>query len=170
MKNLTLRKPTAEDGAAVHRLIAACPPLDTNSAYCNLIQCTHFANTSVIAEVAGQPVGFISGHRVPDRPNTLFVWQVAVGEQGRGQGLAGRMLSHIVARPANEWIEQLETTVTEDNAASWALFEGFARRRGAGLSTQVLFDREAHFEGAHASEILARIGPLARADLRAVAH
>ena len=158
--SLQLRKPRQEDGMAVHRLIANCPPLDTNSAYCNLLQCSHFADTSVVAEMEGEVVGFISGYRVPEAPTTLFIWQVAVGEKARGHGLAGRMLAAICDREGNGDLNAMQTTVTPDNEASWALFEGFARRRGATLERTVMFDREAHFQGSHDSEMLATIGPL----------
>lgn len=168
--NLILRSPTDSDGMAVHKLIAESPPLDTNSAYCNLIQCAHFAQTSVLAETAGETVGFISGHRIPARSDTLFVWQVAVSAKGRGQGLAGRMLAAILDRPGNEDIRYLETTVTADNEASWALFESFARKRGADLERSVFFDRDQHFGGTHDTEVLARIGPLKEQILRAVAR
>lgn len=164
------RAPRDTDGMAVHRLIAACPPLDVNSAYCNLLQCAHFAPTSVIAELDGATVGFISGYRVPQRPRTLFIWQVAVGEEGRGQGLAGRMLAAILDRDGNDDIGYLETTITRDNAASWALFEGLARKRGAELRQEVMFDRELHFERSHDTEMLVRIGPLQQGELRAVAR
>lgn len=158
--SLQLRKPRKEDGMSVYRLIAACPPLDTNSAYCNLLQCSHFADTSVVAELDGEVVGFISGYRLPQAPQTLFVWQVAVGEKVRGRGLAGRMLGAICDREGNRDLQTLHTTITPDNAASWALFEGFAQRRGATLQREVMFDREAHFQGSHDSEELAVIGPL----------
>lgn len=159
---LELRTPIDTDGMAVHQLIAQCPPLDTNSAYCNLLQCAHFGATSVVAERGEELVGFISGYRIPSRPQTLFIWQVAVSASGRGQGLAGRMLAHILDRPENGDISHLETTVTEDNKASWALFEGLAKKRNATLERTVMFDHEQHFRGSHATEMLAQIGPLAR--------
>jgi L-2,4-diaminobutyric acid acetyltransferase len=62
----------------------------------------------------------------------------------------------------------METTITEDNAASWKLFESFAGRRCATLERAVWFDRNRHFKGSHDSEIRARIGPLSRPVLRAV--
>lgn len=155
-----LRQPTSEDGAAVHQLIAACPPLDTNSLYCNLLQASHFAATSVAAELDGALVGFISGYIIPDRPNTLFIWQVAVAGQGRGQGLAGRMLREILARPACAQVAYLETTITPDNAASWSLFRSLARKLEANCADSVMFDRERHFGGQHDSEMLLRIGPI----------
>ncbi|HEY8570284.1 diaminobutyrate acetyltransferase [Microbulbifer sp.] len=158
---ILLRRPLSEDGAAVHRLIGNCPPLDTNSLYCNLLQASHFSATSVAAELDGELVGFISGYLVPERPDTLFIWQVAVAEQGRGLGLAGRMLREILARPACTQVRHLETTITPDNAASWALFRSLARRLDAKCADSVMFDRERHFNGQHDSEILLRIGPFA---------
>ena len=89
--DLRFRAPKSTDGAQVHQLIENCPPLDTNSMYCNLVQCTHFADTSVAVTLDDEMVGFISGHLIPERPDTLFIWQVAVSKKARGQGLAGRM-------------------------------------------------------------------------------
>lgn len=155
---LSLRAPTREDGAAVHRLIEACPPLDTNSMYCNLLQCDHFADTCVLAERYGEPVGWISAYRPPAEPHTLFVWQVAVAEAARGLGLGRRMLTHLLARPAAEGVSHLKTTITADNPASWGLFRRFAEGLGAPLGHAPHFRREAHFGGAHATEHMVTIG------------
>ncbi len=143
----------------VFRLIGNCPPLDTNSSYCNLLQCSHFSNTSVAAERDGELVGFISGYAIPERPDTLFVWQVAVSEQVRGVGLASRMLTHILARPKCEQFCYLETTITEDNQASWALFKRFAKTQKADFQPATWMDKDVHFAGQHDSEVLVRIGP-----------
>ena len=145
---------------SVFRLVAACPPLDTNSSYCNLLQCSHFANTSIVAERNGEMVGFISGYRLPDRPDTLFVWQVAVAEQARGMGLASRMLVALMARSDLQEVSYLETTITEDNAASWALFQAVAKQWGAEFNASSWMDKEQHFDGAHDSEALIRIGAI----------
>jgi L-2,4-diaminobutyric acid acetyltransferase len=83
-----LRRPDATDGIRVSDLVASCPPLDRNSLYCNLLQCTDFSDTCVLAERNGEAIGWISGYRPPNDPATLFVWQVAVHERARGLGLA----------------------------------------------------------------------------------
>lgn len=154
------RTPRAEDGPAITRLIAECPPLDTNSAYCNLLQCTHFAATSILAERDGDLAGWISAYRPPDAPHELFVWQVAVAEAARGLGLGGRMLDALLDRPACRGVTTLTTTVTEPNAASWAMFRAFARRHGAPIAQRPFFERATHFAGAHDTEHLVSIGPL----------
>ncbi|SEA45453.1 diaminobutyrate acetyltransferase [Microbulbifer marinus] len=163
VRETLLRRPVSEDGAEVHRLIGRCPPLDENSIYCNLLQASHFADTSVAAEVNGELAGFISGYIIPERPDTLFIWQVAVAKEARGLGLAGRMICEILRRPSCARVRHLETTITPDNDASWALFRGVARKLETDCAESVMFDRDRHFRGRHDSEMLLRIGPFAGA-------
>src|SRR5215831_20895561 len=103
------RTPHATDGPAVHRLLSRCPPLDANSRYCNLLQCTHFADTSVVVEQDGEVVGFVAAYLKPRRATTLFVWQVAVAPEYRRQRLATRMLTWILMRNACRAVTHLET-------------------------------------------------------------
>lgn len=165
---LTLRKPSKDDGAAVWQLIAQCPPLDQNSMYMNLIQCDQFADTCIVAERNGKIIGWISGHIRPDAPETLFIWQVAVHGSARGMGLGRRMLSALVTRPECADMRQMETTITRSNKASWALFRRFARSMGGELAEAPHFDRDAHLDGKHATEHLVAI-TLPRRRLRAAA-
>lgn len=154
-----MRAPRPEDGAAVNRLIAACPPLDANSLYCNLLQCSHFSGTCVLAERGGDLLGWVSAYRPPPAPSEIFVWQVAVHPQARGLGLGGRMLAALLERPQAAGADMLTTTITEANVASWALFHGAARRIGAPLRSRPLFERDRHLGGTHATEHLVSIGP-----------
>ncbi len=159
-QDFELRQPVATDGPAITELIAACPPLDVNSAYCNLLQCADFADFCVVAEHDGRPLGWVSGYRPPSAPEDFFVWQVAVAAAARGQGLAGRMIEALLARPATAGVAHLITTVTDDSRASWAFFEGLARKWRVPLRKSVRFGRDTHFAGAQATEWQARIGPL----------
>lgn len=160
--DIQLRTPVAEDGLAVHQLIADNPPLDTNSLYCNLLQTSHFANTAIAAEVDGELVGFVSGYLKPEQPDTYFLWQVVVGSAARGQGLAKRMIKALFERPNFAAVNWLETTITPDNEASQKLFRSVARDWQAEVQVSVMFDREQHFGGRHNTEELYRIGPVAK--------
>jgi L-2,4-diaminobutyric acid acetyltransferase len=149
----------------VWELVAACPPLDRNSMYCNLLQCRHFSETCVLAERQGEAIGWTSGYRPPDEPSTLFIWQVAVHERARGLGLAKRMLFELLERRPLRHICWLKTTVTPDNAASRALFRSIAADADAPLEESSGFEQQRHFRGRHDSERLITIGPL-RSPLR----
>src|SRR6056297_105531 len=154
---ITFRKPLREDGAAIWDLIASCHPLDENSMYCNLIQCDHFRDTCILAEMDGVPVGWISAYVMPSDEETLFVWQVAVSEQARGQGLGSRMLKVLTEREECESVSRLQTTITLSNDASWALFGKFSKAIGGKLKSQPHYTREDHFDGRHATEHMVTI-------------
>ncbi|KHQ52209.1 diaminobutyrate acetyltransferase [Mameliella alba] len=153
----SLRVPTAEDGAAIWELVRSCKPLDENSMYCNLLQCDHFADTCVVAELDGEIVGWVSAYVLPNEADTLFVWQVAVSDKARGMGLGGLMLQTILNRDVCEDVTRMQTTITGDNDASWALFRKFARRMGRGLDVQPYYTQSLHFNKRHKTENLVTI-------------
>lgn len=152
-----LRQPTIADGGAMWRVARDSQTLDLNTSYAYLLWARDFAATSVVAERDGAVVGFVSGYIRPDAPHTLMVWQVAVDSDQRGHGLAGRMLDHLAQTVPG--MTSLETTITDDNAASRALFAAFARRRGAQHEELDLFVREHFPDEGHEPEVLHRIGP-----------
>ncbi|MDS1136604.1 diaminobutyrate acetyltransferase [Nitratireductor indicus] len=157
--DFVLRPPSAQDGAQVWRLIGACKPLDENSLYCNLLQCDHFSDTCVAAERTedGALIGWISAYLVPDEPDTLFVWQVAVHRDAQGTGLGKKLLAELLERDACANVARLKTTITADNKASWGLFSSFARSRGGALSHEPHFRSDAHFDGKHETEHMVTI-------------
>lgn len=156
----SLRTPTPEDGYALNRLVSASPPLDPNSIYCNLLQCSHFKDTAIAAELDGELVGFVSGYIPPTKPNTLFIWQVVIADTMRGQGLAKKMLLELLRKLAASKLHFIETTITPDNEASWGLFRSLARELDTAIESRVFFARKAHFGGLHEDEHLVQIGPL----------
>jgi len=164
--DMTLRRPTVDDGADLHRLIASCPPLDVNSRYAYLIICRDFADTSVVASNGrGELCGAITAYRPQAKPHILFVWQVAVQPTCRGQGLAHRMLRHLLQRQSLLGISWVEATVGPDNRASRNLFAGLAAERAVRMTTTPLFDSR-HLGEGHEPELLHRVGPLHVAALR----
>lgn len=155
-----LRKPTIDDGAPLHELIRECPPLEENSMYCNILQCTHFAGACIVAEKEGRLVGYVTGYRLPDEPHVYFLWQVGVAPPERKRGLARRMIEAILERMEARGVTELQTTVTQANEPSRALFRSLARAESAEL-TEHEFMTEAHFgDSGHEAEYLFRIRPL----------
>lgn len=159
------RPPTLQDGAEIHALIAACPPLDRNSLYCNLLQCSHFADTSIVAELDGRIVGWISGYILPTQPDHLFIWQVAVHPTARGQNLGAMMITEILKRPACNAVTHLVTSITEENVASWRMFSRFSGMMKTVLESRPWLRAETHLAGRHPTEHEAVIGPFAPANI-----
>ena len=167
-RDVTFRTPTDTDGAAIWNLIRESKPLDENSMYCNLIQCTDFADTCVVAELDGEIVGWISAYIKPTEPETVFVWQVAVSETARGMGVGSRMLTALLDRDACRDVTTLQTTITRSNEASWALFSRFCDRMDGDMDHEPHFTRDEHFDGTAATEYMVTID-LAAEDLKKAA-
>lgn len=157
--SLRLRKPRVGDGAAIHQLIDECKPLDLNSVYSYLLLCKHHKTTCVVVEEDGEIIAFTSGYIPPESPDTLFIWQVAVGPKARRRGLGKRMLSELIQRPICRRVKYLETTITPSNRGSWSLFTSFAEEIDADCNDRVLFEGDDFGADDHEPEQLLRIGP-----------
>lgn len=158
---IRLRTPILGDGAAVHELIRSSPPLDENSRYSYFLLCSHFRDTCCLAETEGGIAGFLSAYLVPDRADTLFIWQIAVASSMRGHRLAGRMLERVASGAACAGIRYLETTISTSNTASRRVFDRFAESRGARLREETFLEAHHFGDESHEDERLIRIGPWA---------
>lgn len=150
------------DGAEIWRIARDSRSLDLNSSYAYLLWCHDFADTSAVARIGAEVVGFVIGYRKPNAPDTVVVWQIAVDRAHRGAGLAAALLDELLSRLAETGVRHVETTISADNTASVGLFRSLARRWGATLRRAELFGA-AQFPDRHEAEDLYPIGPLAAA-------
>lgn len=153
------REPDKEDGAAVWNLIKDTGILDLNSSYSYLMWCEFFSGTSIVAERENGVTGFISGFIRPSSPDTLFIWQVAVDESERGNGLGTKMLFELLERSDCENVRHLEATVSPSNNPSQRLFQGFAKKLETECIVSDCFTKEDFPEQGHEDELLYQIGP-----------
>ncbi|HZG87613.1 diaminobutyrate acetyltransferase [Paenibacillus sp.] len=156
----TLRRMRAEDGAAAWNIVRESGSLDPNSAYCYMLLGEYFGSACALAEENGKPIGFVTGFRPPERPDTWFVWQIGVAAEARGRGLGRELLEHVLSRPEHQDIRYVEATISPSNAASLALFRAFARDRRAEMRRLPGFRQEWFPNASHEEEPLYRIGPL----------
>jgi L-2,4-diaminobutyric acid acetyltransferase len=162
MSERVIDRPSTKDGAAIWRIARDSRKLDLNSSYAYLLWCHDFADTSAVARVDGEVVGFVIGYRRPTAPDTVVVWQIAVDAGQRGRGTAGALLDSLVGSLERHGVRHVETTITPDNDASIALFRSLANRCGAEMSVAGEFEA-GEFPDEHEAEVLYRIGPFARA-------
>jgi len=128
-----------------------------------MLVCTHYRQTSNLAEINGEIVGLVSGYCIPDLPqdiNIYFIWQVAVDERLRGKGVALRMLKNLLEREKHRDFAYIDTTISPSNIASQNLFKSLAKELNAPIQRQKLFDQTLFGKDAHEDEDLYRIGPI----------
>jgi L-2,4-diaminobutyric acid acetyltransferase len=159
-----LRAPAGTDAIGIRELAAATGVLDLNSTYAYLLLATDFASTSIVAETDGELRGFITGYHPPDRPDVLFIWQVAVDAMTQGGGVASAMIDALVRRVRSARGGRtltVEATVSPGNLASRAFFGAFARRHGVPLTEHPHFGRELlDSADGHDDEPILRMGPI----------
>lgn len=164
---LVLGCPEVADGPAIWQLVIDAGTLDRNSSYLYLLLCRDFAETCVVAKRGTSLLGFLTGYRLPARPEVVFVWQVGVSEDARGEGLANALLDRLLLSEGCRGVKYLETTVTRSNEPSRALFRSLARRLDAELKESPGFGAELFPEGGHEPEPRLQIGPFDASILRA---
>lgn len=149
--DLEFISPEREHGAEMWHLARSSGTLDENSSYAYLLFSRDFGRTSRVALLDGRPVGFVMGYLRPDAPDRYFVWQIAVDERARGRSIGGRLLDEVMG--ALPGVNICETTITPNNGPSQRLFESFARRHGAEISSAPLFETD-DFPDDHEAERL----------------
>ena len=157
--HVNVRPPTTADGAKIHTFVQQCPPLEVNTGYAYLLFTTHFRTTCAVAEDPEGIAGFVMGYRLPDDPETLFVWQIGVHERTRGTGLDTQLLNDLLQRPADPPVRYVAATVAPSNTASQRLFRRFAQRASVDCEERPCFEPKHFGGGAHEAETLFRLGP-----------
>lgn len=136
------RRPRARDGQRMWEIARDSRVLDVNSPYAYVLWSQDFSETSIVAEINGRTVGFVTGYRRPDNPHILMVWQVAVDDAHRGKQIAKRMLCELFTHCAAAGVTDLNTTISPDNQASARLFAGAARALGLHFSCEPFFSAD----------------------------
>ncbi|HHQ69782.1 MAG TPA: diaminobutyrate acetyltransferase [Halothiobacillaceae bacterium] len=153
---ITYREPRQEDGGRIHQLVERAGTLDLNSAYLYFLLADHFRSTCAVAEDKEQLLGFVTAYIRPDRPDTLFVWQIGVDAAARGQGVASGLLKNLQDRPWFSDLRAIDLTISPDNQASQALFTRWAEKLGCPITRQPYLS-SALLGGDHQPEDLYRI-------------
>jgi len=161
INGIVFRNPTTGDGKYLYEITKASKTLDVNSTYHYLIMCRHFKKTCIVAEKQGRIVGFVTAYIPPDSPDTVFVWQVAVDEKERGQGLGVLLLTNVFKNGTALGVKNLDATITPSNQASIRLFTAAAKKLRAPFEFEQEFFSAADFgQNAHEAEMLFHIGPV----------
>ena len=157
-QNIQIKNPDSDYGYQISELIKNSPPLDLNSTYLYFIQSHYFNKTCAIAvNEIDRVIGFVSGFQDPRKKDTLFIWQVAISKDARGNGLASKLIHFILQEHPH--MQFIETTITKDNTSSISLFNKISQELYTNIIEEPFLDKTKHFLNQHDSENLFRIGP-----------
>ncbi len=165
MQTFKLRPVNAKDAETLRTLALACPPLDVHTPYTYWVISRFFGHISFLLEREEIEVGQKTGVRTPvgyitalDTPETVFVWQIGILPQYRGQKFS-RMLIDAVYQQSKRLGKDMCTTIDDDNECSKAAFISFCARNALRLqSVDTLELKAADLPDFYEAERIYRIG------------
>lgn len=122
MNSPSIRSVIDGDASALHLLATQCPPLDVHTPYTYWVLTHMFADGCFIAEVDGDPVGFVT---TVHKGNIAFLWQIGVRETHRGTGLSTRLIDQVVLWARAHNVTAIQMSIDPGNVASTMAFTSF---------------------------------------------
>ena len=159
-----IRNIVLPDVKEVYRLLLGNRPyVGLNSRYTYFLLAKDFSDTCVVAEQNNKIIAFSSGYLPPDRPDTFFSWEVVVHKDYRGNVLQKRMFLQQIRRTR---VKYFEGTVNPSNEASIRNFCELAQSLNTKCEGYMLFSEEDFENDGHEPEILYRIGPISKTEVK----
>lgn len=113
----------------VYALAGEIDGIEQHAEHVYKIMSDHFGSTFFIAKVPDKEgtlkaTGFMMGYMSQEIRGHLFVWQIAVSDQSKGQGIGHRLLKHTVCFAHSKYgCTAVMATVETGNIPSQNLFE-----------------------------------------------
>ena len=162
--NFKIRNVKIDDIREVYDLLVANRPyVGLNSRYTYLLLARDFSDTCVVVEYDGKIVAFSSGYIPPSRADTFFSWESVVHRDYRGHSLQKRMLLYQISMTN---VKYLEGTVNPSNKVTQRNLCKLAEMLHAKCEKRLLFKEEDFENDDHEAEILYRIGPISKNQMR----
>lgn len=153
------RHPQVEDGTDMWNLVRSTGVLDVNSLYSYYMLCRYYAKTCIVAVQNERMVGFVTAFCPPEDSKSLFIWQIAVDADVRGQGVGKGIIRHLLRSEACKQVRYVEATVSPSNIASQSLLKSTAKALKTECVVEDCFPANLFQGGNHEEENLYRIGP-----------
>lgn len=126
---MIIRNVTEADSMVLWELASKCRPLDLHTPYTYWVLCHYFSKQCFILEEEASPIGFISSVTTKD---CVFVWQIGILEEYRKRKLSRLLLQAVFSFAKGEGMK-LQTSISQENNASKAAFNGFCHSNNLSL-------------------------------------
>ena len=134
-----LRAPVPEDGARIAALAKDFTSGKARDLPETLVGRGAFSETSVLAELDGKLLGWVSAYILPYDPQTLFIWTVEVVKVERNPELSSLMLGYLMRQEPCAGVTRVQTVISCDEDRPWTLFRRFARWQHSRMDIQPYF-------------------------------
>lgn len=127
-----LRNVCEDDALLLQTLASECPPLDIHTPYTYWVIARFFGRSSFIAEISGEPVGYITS---VDNGNELLIWQIGLKEKARGKGISEKLIRRVIS-DALAGGKKIFVSIDKNNQPSNGAFSAYCRRNGLKMTRE----------------------------------
>lgn len=123
---MNIRKVKPEDYALLRQMAIKCGPLDVHTPYTYWVVGHFFSKGCFFLEEDGEPVGSIM---TVSKDRILFVWQIAICKEYRGQGLSDKLYEAVLNYARENGYEKIQLSIDPANITSQSAFKRFCEKR-----------------------------------------
>lgn len=134
-----------EEVFKIHELIGKLEGLVQHPVHFYNIMIRYFGNTFFVAKEGDKIAGFVWGFISQSDPEVLFLWQIGVTEEYRGNQLSRKLIDSFTQAARDNGCTRIHATVEPENIPSWKMFEkmGFKSITKDGIETITQNEKEA---------------------------
>ena len=121
----TVRQLGENESSVMRALANACPPLDLHTPYTYWVISKFFSDWCFVLEYDKVTVGFLMALC---RDNTVFLWQIGILTEHRGQGCSGLLYQALMDRVESTDRDTVLVTIADGNQSSRSSLESFCRK------------------------------------------
>jgi len=130
---MDIRNCRETDVDEIRKFVKHSKPLDLHTAFTYWTLFKYFGDTCFVLEKKGRIIGFISGLLSSNQPNTLYLWQIGIDPDYRGNRYAEILLKRVVEAARAKDCKGLQITIAPENRSSYRLFSRFALEQGLAM-------------------------------------
>jgi L-2,4-diaminobutyric acid acetyltransferase len=123
---MDIRNCRETDVDEIRKFVKHSKPLDLHTVFTYWTLFKYFGDTCFVLEKEGRIIGFISGLLCSNQPDTLYLWQIGIDPDYRGNRYAEILIKRVVAAARAKGCKGLQITIAPENRSSYRLFSRFA--------------------------------------------
>lgn len=127
---MDIRNCRETDVDEIRKFVRRSKPLDLHTVFTYWTLFKYFGDTCFVLEKDGRIIGFVSGLLSSSQHGMLYLWQIGIDPDYRGNRYAEILLKRVVEAARAKDCKGLQVTIAPENRSSYRLFSRFALEQG----------------------------------------
>ena len=130
---MSIRTVSVSDVSDVRVFVDRCKPLTLHTAVTYGVLFRNFSELCFVFEDNERIIGFLAALRGTSHSDAVYVWQLGVSADMRGQGISHKLLDALAQSSKSIGISKLHVGIEPSNDVSLKVFESYARKQNQSL-------------------------------------